>query len=282
MFQPTAKVLADSVNDEGYRLTTMEIKLPLFILPQLLTHRMFSGNGMSARAVPYKRYAQMVVSDDVSPVEWGANESGMQAYELMSEEDAAQAQVYWDAARQHMLYYTQKIADLGAHKQFVNRLLIPFATCTRVISATTYDNFFRLRLEHDVQPEMQELAKAMHDAYVGSEPMQLDYGQWHLPYIKGTTAEKLKLPQRIRVSVARCARVSYKAYDGRDSVEKDEQLFSKLVNSKPPHLSPLEHVATPVEYIPGQDTGNFRGWLQMRKLLERDRGNLSNYTTEGN
>jgi thymidylate synthase ThyX len=281
MFQSTAKVLADSVNDEGYRLTTMEIKLPLFILPQLLTHRMFSGNGMSARAVPYKRYAQMVVSDDVSPVVWGANESGMQAYELMSEEDAAQAQVYWDAARQHMLYYTQKIADLGAHKQFVNRLLIPFSTCTRVISATTYDNFFRLRLGHDVQPEMQELAKAMHDAYVGSEPMQLDYGQWHLPYIKGTIAEKLPLQHRIRVSVARCARVSYKAYDGSDSVEKDEQLFSKLVDASPPHLSPLEHVATPVVYIAGEDTGNYRGWLQLRKLLERDRGNLSNYTTEG-
>jgi hypothetical protein len=60
-------------------------------------------------------------------------------------------------------------------------------------------------------------------------------------------------------------------------------IYKRLVESKPPHLSPVEHQATPmVQYNLDSDgvthmdkyknlwSGNLKGWTQYRQLLYKD------------
>jgi hypothetical protein len=45
------------------------------------------------------------------------------------------------------------------------------------------------------------------------------------------------------------------------------ELYERLVGSKPLHASPIEHQATPM-LDETMWSGNFRGWLQNRQLVE--------------
>ena len=47
-----AEVLIDSVNPAGQRLTTFVLRFPRFVLSEFNTHRMFSRNASSSRAIP--------------------------------------------------------------------------------------------------------------------------------------------------------------------------------------------------------------------------------------
>jgi hypothetical protein len=69
----------------------------------------------------------------------------------------------------------------------------------------------------------------------------------------------------LKISVARCARVSYLNFEGKIDNEKDYDLHDRLMNEG--HWSPFEHCATPTS----SDTysGNFLGWLQYRKFADR-------------
>jgi hypothetical protein len=174
--------------------------------------------------------------------------------------------------------------DLGVHKQIVNRLLEPFSHINVLCTATEYANFFGLRLDAAAQPEMRALAEAMHREYTSVLPIQLKPGEWHLPFFtnhdgRGHTIrwdEKLDNVELIRrVSVARCARVSYLSNDtGREStIEEDLALYDRLVGAQPLHASPAEHQATPDHRPIGEawayrhQWGNFTGWRQYRKML---------------
>lgn len=97
-----------------------------------------------------------------------------------------------------------------------------------------------------------------------------------LPYCPEVHGKKCtKDDDAIKVSVARCARVSYKAFDGTPTkIEDDLKLYEKLVGSQPMHASPAEHQAMPDdrfpyhgEWINPQEHGNFVGWRQYRKML---------------
>jgi thymidylate synthase ThyX len=76
----SAKIIADSVSAEGVRLTTMQLRYPRFIHAELMTHRVFSRNARSSRAVPVEKMIQEVIDDPVIPIHWGAAQKGMQAY----------------------------------------------------------------------------------------------------------------------------------------------------------------------------------------------------------
>lgn len=61
------QVIADSVMG-CTRITSVQVKYPRFILPQLNTHRVFSRSTASSRAVPTAKLIEMVRNE---PVEIG-------------------------------------------------------------------------------------------------------------------------------------------------------------------------------------------------------------------
>lgn len=288
----TAKIIADSISESGIRITTMELEFERFLLAQFNTHRQFSRSAQSSRAVPVQKMIDAILSD-THIQKFMANEGGMQSTKKLSFDDNNRAHKIWGNARQQMIGAVQNLAEINVHKQFANRLLEPFSTVKVVVTATEWENFFALRLHHAAQPEMQELAQAMKTAIDESIP-EMIIGSWHLPYVdydtidlKGLTDcgdEALELCKLI--SAARCARVSYLNHDNSTpDIEKDLELAQRLLADK--HLSPFEHQARPMEkqefnplgewwnhgathYTKDgfQWSGNFRGWIQHRQLVD--------------
>lgn len=262
----TAKIIADSKSPAGSRITTMQLRYPRFIHAEFMTHRVFSRNASSSRAIPVKRLIQDVIDDPVYPSHWGANQKGMQAHEELDEGGKALVGAQWEGARRQAIAYAGAMADAGAHKQIVNRILEPFSHINVLVTSTEWNNFFQLRDHPDAQPEIRELAIAMREALFGvAVPEVIGFCDWHLPYY--SRYEKRPYHEAIKLSVARCARVSYLTLDtGRaPSFEEDMALYERLVRTNPPHLSPAEHQATPGYEKP---YANFYGWRSHRYDLE--------------
>src|SRR3954470_20670742 len=73
------KILADSRSPADYRLTTLEATFPRFILAEFNTHRSFSRNSASSRAIPITKQVRRVLEQPYVPIEFGSNQPGMQA-----------------------------------------------------------------------------------------------------------------------------------------------------------------------------------------------------------
>jgi thymidylate synthase ThyX len=260
----TATVLADSVNPAGSRLTTLQLRFPRFILAEFNTHRVFSRNARSSRAVPTAKLIEEVRADPVIPVEWGKNRKGMSASEEIPGADRDVAVFAWRRAAHQACESARRMADRGVHKQIVNRLLEPWMWAHVVVSSTEWGNFFAQRLDPDAQPEMRRLAEAMADAMLLGVPRELGWGQWHLPY--ATEAERLEEPTVAYVSAARCARVSYAPFGADQAdVKADAALADKLIASG--HWSPFEHQA--MAWPSSIRCGNFgESWEQHRKAFK--------------
>lgn len=259
---PNATVVADSVSPAGVRLTTIEVTLHRFVLAELNTHRVFSRNSASSRAIPVKKQLARVVDDPALPVEFGANQRGMQAGEPLTGEDHDAALTAWLEARDHAVAAVEQLQELGVHKQVTNRILEPFMWHTVIVTATEWDGFWEQRCSPLAQPEIRVAAEAMQAAYDDSTPSEVGLGQWHTPYLRDEDGDLDDETAR-QVSAARCARVSYLTHDGRRDIDKDLELYERLVTARPPHWSPLEHVATPA--TEGERTlGNLRAWRQLR------------------
>lgn len=297
----SAKIVADSVSPAGKRITTMQLRYPRFIHAEFMTHRVFSRNASSSRAIPVEKLIEDIRRDTAMPIHWGKNQPGMQAREendesialpeleefdtvFLDDEDDDEAgewvKVYrypqlensptqaWCVARDRAIEVAQAFHKAGYHKQVVNRLLEPFSHINVLVTATEWDNFFALRAHPDAQPEIHELALQMKAAMEGSEPRLVDYDCWHLPYVFEEEREILTEELALKVSVARCARVSYLTHEGkRPEVEKDLELYERLVGSEPIHASPAEHQATPL-HLWDLPSGNFYGWFQFRQSIE--------------
>ena len=147
----SAKVLADSISPDGVRLTTMEVTFPRIVLAEFNTHRMFSRNSASSRAIPVEKMIQRVLDDPFSPVWWGKNQSGMQAAEELSGEALRLARQHWLDARDFAISCVRlfQAPEISLHKQIANRLLEPFLWHTVVVTATEWENFFALRCHKD-------------------------------------------------------------------------------------------------------------------------------------
>ena len=270
-----AKVIADSVADNGKRITTMQIKFHRFILPEFNTHRVFSRSFSSSRAIPTSKLIEQVRKEPAMPVYWGKNQTGMQASEELDIETKALAEREWRIAAHMACDTAETLAKLGSHKQNVNRLIEPYLFANGIVTSTEWDNFFELRAHEDAQPEIHELAIKMREAMGGSTPKELKHNEWHLPYISEAELNDqfFKIPANKymlqKVSAARCCRVSYLKHDGTvPNINDDLALFQRLAGSVPLHASPLEHVATPDAFNTGFNNGNFKGWIQYRKLWE--------------
>ncbi len=277
------QVIADSVSPQGKRLTTIKARYPRFIHSELMTHRVFSRNASSSRAIPVSKLIADVRDNPVIPIHWGKNEPGMQANSQLEGTERQLAKNAWDAARFEALAHAHLLNRAGAHKQIINRILEPFAHITVVITATEWANFLALRDHKDAEPHIALLANEIKRAIRFSDPEPLKPGQWHLPFTKDLD-QTYHLSDRIKVSVARCASVSYKTVDGLDmTMERAVALHDKLLASAPLHASPAEHQATPDLWVEGfkgpygewrcdhyaasHMHGNLKGWCQYRKLI---------------
>ena len=268
----SARILLDSVSPAGVRLTTMEVRYPRFIHSEQMTHRVFSRNSASSRAIPITKMIDAVRNDPVLPIWWGRNQSGMQAMQQIDDEARAAAEAEWRAALADALAHAERLSspDINLHKQLVNRILEPFSWITVIITATEWANFFTQRTHEDAQPELKHIADMMLAAYRASTPRALAAGAWHTPLILPDEEAALSIDDRRKVSVARSARVSYLSHDGVRDPAKDIELYERLVGGGANgHWSPFEHVATPL----GDATawsGNFRGWEQYRKRFAQE------------
>lgn len=142
----SAKVIADSKNESGNRITTMIITLPRIILAELNTHRMLSKNSASSRAIPFKKMLKSVQENPFIPIAWQKDHKGMQGTEYISTEEG----IYickrgWLEARDIAIKQAQWLNSCNVTKQLCNRLLEPFMWHTVIVTATEWENFFALR-----------------------------------------------------------------------------------------------------------------------------------------
>lgn len=296
-----AKVICDSVwNDK--RITSLEITMPRFLLAQFNTHRVFSRSAASSRAIPTAKLVDMTRTNRVEPVFWGKNQAGMQAHEELEPENKEKARIVWHKAALNAANSAEELAELGCHKQIVNRLLEPFLWANVIVTATEWDNFFKLRLHEDSQPEMQKVAQEIQQAMNNSEPVKTQY---HLPYVTQEEIQDYCLSFHdpantnyfeyfVPISAARCARVSYLNHDqSNPDIKKDLATAKKLLDAG--HWSPFEHQAhgnmysdffvTSADYDFELDefigvpelgvidpsevsNANFKGWIQARSDLD--------------
>lgn len=261
-----ATMIEDSYYKDS-RISTMQLRYHRYIHGEFMTHRVFSRNASSSRAIPVKKMLSQVWNDPAMPTHWGANQAGMQAKKELSGVKLALAKFAWRTAAKLACGAAWVATKVGLHKQVANRILEPWQFIHVIVTATEWENFFLLRDHPDAQPEIKELARLMKIALARSIPKYRGPNQWHLPYISDYERNLFSIEECIKMSVARCARVSYLTHDGKspDRV-KDVDLHDKLVVSEPLHASPAEHQASPgnsqVFYK------NFRGWQQYRSFLE--------------
>jgi thymidylate synthase ThyX len=95
----TAEILADSISPQGHRLTTMVATFPRIVLSEFNTHRAFSRNSASSRAIPVSKQIRRVMQHPFVPDQFGINQPGMQATEYLTGEKHAQARAEWIFAR---------------------------------------------------------------------------------------------------------------------------------------------------------------------------------------
>lgn len=260
-----ARILADSLGPSGKRLTTFELTYPRFVHAELMTHRLFSRNSASSRAIPIDKMIERVIKDPAMPVYWGRNQAGMQAAEELTGDAYDDAISEWLCARDEAIGRARELQRLGVHKQIANRLIEPWMWITVIVSATEFGNWFNLRCHPDAQPEIKRIADMMRDLYHSTPPVEKEAGDWHLPLTGFPGDEGLSAEELRKVSVGRCARVSYLTHDGKRDPSADVQLCDRLRQSG--HWSPFEHVAQALERTELVSHSNFSGWLQYRKTF---------------
>jgi thymidylate synthase ThyX len=269
------KVVLDSIGPAHIRLTTFELTIPRIVLAEFNTHRMFSRNSASSRAIPVEKMLKKVEEDPFIPLYWGKNQKGMQAEDELSTLEQQTAENCWIAGRDEAVKTVRRLLEIGVHKQITNRLLEPFLWHTIIVTATEWENFFNLRDHAMAQPEIRRGAQLLKECYAKSRPQQLGINHWHLPLVTNVDEATLiadgftkdgvaHQSQLAQISAARCARVSYLTHDGKRDPQKDLELCADL--TKNGHMSPLEHTAR-AEPHP-EMIGNFRGWKQLRKLIK--------------
>lgn len=147
-----AKIIADSLGPNGDRLTTFVVTYPRIIHSEVMTHRMFSRNSASSRAIPFAKMVESVKENPFIPIAWMKDHKGMQGTEYLSEvpskvSDKDFAIDMWLEARDAAVNNAKILNDTGITKQLCNRLLEPFMWHTVIITSGKegLENFFNLR-----------------------------------------------------------------------------------------------------------------------------------------
>jgi thymidylate synthase ThyX len=301
----SAKIVADSKNKWGQRLTSFILIFPRIVLAEFNTHRMFTRNSASSRAIPSEKMIKMVEEEPFIPIKWMKEHKGMQGTEYITDEKEIDFLEYqWKEAGRQAVKSAQNMSGRGLTKQICNRLLEPFMWHTVILTATELENFFALRAHGAAEIHIQELAHKMLEEYNKSEPKLLNEGEWHIPFgdsfddgrIAFLHADGNIQDLKVKIATARCARVSYLNFEGKDDYDADIKLHNRLLESG--HMSPFEHCAKAMgvsemksweqgkgineekanrtgntHYVPFNKSeegwcGNFRGFIQYRKMIE--------------
>lgn len=266
----TAKCLVHYEN-----LWTFELMYPRYIHSEFMTHRVFSRNASSSRAIPVKRMIEQVRENTVIPPKVFMNQKGMVGETEADPFTTTAFHVLWEEAAENACKTAEMMERLGIHKQHVNRILEPFQFIKVIVTATDWYNFFVLRLAPDAQPEIRELASAIYDEmnrYHNKDVGVLELDKEHivvsLPYITDEDIKEIGKEEYhllMKISAARCARVSYNNHDGsKPDIEKDLKLYGHLYDSK--HMSPMEHACIRDEDY--RKNANLTGWKSLRYLIE--------------
>lgn len=142
----STKIVADSKNRQGDRLTTMLITFPRIILAELNTHRMLSKNSASSRAIPFEKMVNAVRSIGFTPIAWQKDHKGMQGTEYFTDpEMLATLDIDWNMAKIDAIERATLLHNSGVTKQYCNRMLEAYMMHTVLISGTEWENFFSLR-----------------------------------------------------------------------------------------------------------------------------------------
>lgn len=271
----TARILKDSVSPQGVRLTTMEIEVSRTVWAEFLTHGMLCRNAHSSRAIPFEK---MTANLTGKPVRFGEANKGMQdkgeEYDALIEGEkvvvgsdarwAHSPEEAWELAKQDAIKWSRRFYKAKYHKQVYNRLTEPFQMIKAVVSATEWDNFYWLRDDIAADPTLEDLASTMRKAHEQSDPVVLQPGEWHLPYVDEFRGENgsqwfyipqeyddgfqdyvvLTLEEAIKVSSARTGAVSFRNVDY--GLEKCLEVYDKLVGDVRKHASAMQHQATPI------------------------------------
>lgn len=302
-----ATTLLDSVSTSDERLTTFVVEYPRLVLAELNTHRMLSRNSASSRAIPFDKMTTQLTARPVrfGEANPGMQDKGEEYTRPVFYEDADEyfsPEEYWEIAKNSAQKMARGYYRAGYHKQVYNRLTDHFQMMKTVISGTEWANFFWLRNHASADPTFAELAWVMQQAMQESVPQTLLPSEWHLPYVTSRRNGNGKMGywldsetqlcenDALKVSAARCAAVSYRNTDY--GLEKCRQVHDKLVGDDRKHGSAMEHqakvmtgldaggeitlVTNPKTWEPGIThmdsefnlwSGNFKGWVQYRKLI---------------
>lgn len=282
----TAKCLVHYEN-----LWTFELTYPRYIHSEFMTHRVFSRNASSSRAIPVKRMIEQVRNNPVIPPKVFMNQKGMVGETEADVVTTIEFHALWGEAADNACKTAEMMEKLGIHKQHVNRILEPFQFIRVIVTATEWRNFFILRLAPDAQPEMRELAGVIYDEMdhyrdknvgilefnapskhcVGIfDPTNSDnvHTVVSLPYIIDEDIKKIgkeDYKTLMKISAARCARVSYNNHDGsKPNIDKDLALYEHLYDGR--HMSPMEH--TCIRDDDYRKYANLTGWKSLRYLVE--------------
>lgn len=303
----TTTPLASSITQDGKRIDSMLLRYPRMVHADFMTHRVFSRNASSSRAIPLKR---MLKEEPYIPL-FRANQPGMAAGDFLSPEDQEAAEAIWQDMADYIRAGVAKLGlpkeegGLNVHKQWVNRPTEWFGYISVVVTATDWINFLGLRDESGAQDEIQALAKSMRGLLEAQTPRLLGPNDWHLPFVDleadtdeikrlmlddvdhalallkkvdfafANLTEVLSIDRLLIVaSAARSARASYNDFDGtKATIDRDVGTFLKLAASQPVHASPLEHQARasrPGAFQKDRE-GNLAGFQQFRKFVPGER-----------
>ena len=313
-------VLASRHPVTGVAVYTLHLRYPRILHGEVMTHRVFNRNARSSRAVPVMNLLAEIRSSAFIPWHWTGNQKGMQgiadwqakvlvkgAAALYDGSDVPVTnEAAWLWGRDLMCDLAESFADAGYHKQVANRLVEPWMWMDLLVTATDWKNFMHLRDHADAEPHIRDLAVLVGQALEQATVFTLSMGQWHLPYITdedrewtfnefgGTTNSTTEGWDFLKkISAARCARISYKPFDGDGTYEKELERFEGLVGNSAVHASPLEHQCKPDQIVETEITrwsedgamlrdestvmglhpelhGSLRGFVQFRKTVPNE------------
>jgi len=300
----TAEVILASRSYYSPHLYTLKLFMPRMALTHLLTHRWFSRNTQSNRAIPSNAPRKLYMP------KFKTNKAGMVPGKYLDPTSQNTAQNRWKSAWLDAHASKEVLDDIKVAKQWKNRLTEPFEMVEVLVSSTNWENFYEQRIAGDAQDEIRvvaEKAKEAIDKTVQEDKVQLLYeNQWHLPYLEfdpekniySLDGKEYCLWDALLISQSLTAQISFRKAD--TSLEKAYIIHDKLLpDNSPPHLSVFEHQATPLTYNILCDMGaawetlleayskyfnmdkamatslannayrvnNFNKWLQFRNLL---------------
>lgn len=291
----------------GTPIDTLLLEYPRYIHSQLLTHRAFSKNSSSSRAVPIKA-AISNVFENPAEYYWTHNKPGMQGTLITDQAIISRANTIMMDMRQAVVNGVQALGfpesegGLNIHKQDAARFLEPYQNIRVCLTSTDWANWKWLRVDKAAQPAIDLLANMIEEtrkhAHANSA-LLLRPGMWHLPFVNRVPTKTgfdyfcqdgnlLTLEEAKKISMSSTAQTSYRKLD--TSLDKAEDVYTKLFTGDKVHSSPSEHQATPIGWVEGNIldpdnwpegvthmnrkadlfSGNLRHWVQLRQLISNN------------